>query len=108
MSKKYIVESEKFLAENEMLGESNSNDAHGSQVEKKTCVHHWLIEPPNGETSSGTCKLCGEFRKDYFFNSMENSGWDGRKPKKRVPRSKTKEKRNKRTMVNEIKDEDLR
>ena len=27
-----------------------------------TCVHHWLIGPPVGETSSGVCKRCGETR----------------------------------------------
>ena len=24
------------------------------------CAHHWLIEPPQGPTSIGTCKICGE------------------------------------------------
>lgn len=23
------------------------------------CVHHWIIEPPNGPVSKGVCKLCG-------------------------------------------------
>lgn len=29
-------------------------------VTKGTCKHHWLIEPPDGPTSKGVCKLCGE------------------------------------------------
>ena len=29
------------------------------------CVHHWLIEPPAGRTSRGTCKRCGESRADF-------------------------------------------
>ena len=23
------------------------------------CPHHWMIETPNGETSTGSCKRCG-------------------------------------------------
>jgi hypothetical protein len=38
------------------------------------CKHHWLIESPNGPTSQGTCKLCGE--RAEFRNSMPGSGWD--------------------------------
>lgn len=30
------------------------------------CAHHWLIDTPNGETSSGRCKTCGKSRD--FFN----------------------------------------
>ena len=102
-----IAESSKYLAEDEMLGESSSNNGHGSQVEKKVCVHHWLIEAPNGNTSSGTCKLCGEVRKDYFLNSMEQVGWSGVKPKNPVKRNKKREELDKRTRLNEISDEDL-
>jgi hypothetical protein len=28
-------------------------------------AHHWVIEPSNGPTSSGTCKLCGATRSDF-------------------------------------------
>lgn len=47
------------------------------QVED-TCVHHWVIESPNGPTSSGTCKNCGDIRD--FRNSSESLSWttDGR------------------------------
>ena len=31
-------------------------------VSKGICKHHWLIEPPNGPTSNGVCKLCGEVK----------------------------------------------
>ena len=27
------------------------------------CAHHWAIESPNGPTSYGTCKRCGEIRE---------------------------------------------
>ena len=39
------------------------------------CNHHWIIDPPNGPTSSGNCKMCGRKRK--FPNSSEDSIWDG-------------------------------
>ena len=38
------------------------------------CRHHWIIESPNGPTSQGVCKLCGE--RGEFRNSMPVSGWD--------------------------------
>ncbi len=39
-----------------------------------TCRHHWLIEPPQGSTSRGLCKACGEIRE--FRNSSEDFVWD--------------------------------
>lgn len=41
------------------------------------CVHHWVIEPPNGAVSQGSCKSCGE--KKEFRNSFEYSSWYGNK-----------------------------
>ena len=41
------------------------------------CVHHWVIEPPNGAVSQGSCKVCGE--KQEFRNSFEYSSWYGNK-----------------------------
>ena len=38
------------------------------------CVHHWVIDEPNGPTSNGTCKVCGAARE--FKNSIQGSGWD--------------------------------
>ena len=38
------------------------------------CVHHWLIESPNGSTSAGVCKRCGETRD--FANATENVMWE--------------------------------
>ena len=40
----------------------------------KTCAHQWLIEAPNGPTSRGVCRLCGEVGE--FRNSTEGSDWD--------------------------------
>ncbi len=31
-----------------------------------SCVHYWIIEPPEGATSTGVCKLCGA--KEEFLN----------------------------------------
>ena len=41
----------------------------------RACNHHWIIEPPNGPSSPGSCKLCGLKRR--FPNSSEDSIWDG-------------------------------
>ena len=47
----------------------------GEAKEGKNC--HWIIDPPNGPVSTGTCKSCGE-TKD-FKNSVEFSSWYGSK-----------------------------
>jgi hypothetical protein len=39
------------------------------------CRHHWLIETPNGVTSWGTCRQCGEQRQ--FMNSASDAFWEG-------------------------------
>ncbi|MBT4511610.1 MAG: hypothetical protein GY845_14300 [Planctomycetes bacterium] len=31
---------------------------------QEQCVHHWIIDPPDGPISKGTCKLCGD-EKDF-------------------------------------------
>ena len=38
------------------------------------CPHHWVIDTPNGPTSVGTCKMCGE--KQEFVNSLMSVGWE--------------------------------
>ncbi len=38
------------------------------------CPHHWVIDTPNGPTSVGTCKMCGE--KQEFVNSLGSVGWE--------------------------------
>jgi hypothetical protein len=47
-------------------------------VKSKKCMHHWIIEPPDGPTSKGYCKYCGavaEFFNDYRrdVKNMESS-----------------------------------
>jgi hypothetical protein len=39
------------------------------------CRHHWVIESPQGATSLGTCKVCGEERE--FRNSATDTLWEG-------------------------------
>ena len=53
-----------------------------------TCVHHWLVPPPNGELLLlSTCKLCGETRE--FECTLK---YDVRKPA-RLPRKQHDEMR---------------
>lgn len=43
-------------------------------VAKGGCVHHWLIETPNGRESQGVCKRCGATKE--FSNSTEQVMWE--------------------------------
>lgn len=45
-----------------------------ARVASARCVHHWIIEAPNGRESSGKCKRCGK-HKD-FANSAESVMWE--------------------------------
>lgn len=38
------------------------------------CVHHWIIAPPEGPTSTGVCKKCGAVKE--FENHIGFSNWD--------------------------------
>lgn len=56
------------------------------------CVHLWDIEPPNGHTSPGTCRRCGESRD--FLNSCEEileQAAAGRPLDFRAPRARREE-----------------
>ncbi len=43
--------------------------ANSSSTATRTCVHHWTVQPPGGETSWGTCKKCGRRRR--FSNRFD-------------------------------------
>lgn len=43
-------------------------------VSRAGCCHHWMIESPNGPTSVGTCRACGEVRE--FKNSVQITSWE--------------------------------
>lgn len=44
-------------------------------AEEPLCRHHWVIESPQGATSHGICKVCGEERD--FQNSATDTLWEG-------------------------------
>ena len=45
------------------------------EPEAPLCRHHWVIESPQGATSAGRCKLCGEIKE--FRNSAVDTLWEG-------------------------------
>ena len=45
------------------------------EEEVPQCKHHWVIESPQGATSAGRCKVCGEIRE--FRNSAADTLWEG-------------------------------
>jgi hypothetical protein len=42
-------------------------------ISEGECCHYWIIETPQGPTSRGVCKFCGEVRE--FDNSGPDSWW---------------------------------
>lgn len=55
---------------------TTTREAEGTPVTRTaaSCVHHWLIETPNGRESHGVCKRCGA--KKAFTNSTEQVMWE--------------------------------
>ncbi len=45
------------------------------EEEGPRCRHHWVIESPQGATSMGKCKVCGEIKE--FRNSAADTLWEG-------------------------------
>lgn len=45
----------------------------GEQEQQVGCVHHWVIEPPNCNTSPGQCSKCGQISmfQNHFDHSYE-------------------------------------
>lgn len=62
---------------NGWLGNAISTSTNGPSQDV-ACIegytHFWVIESPNGPTSQGTCKLCGNERE--FRNSVDSSTWN--------------------------------
>ena len=46
-----------------------------------TCAHHWVIASPDGEMSTGKCKVCGAEKE--FPNSAEDYLWERSVPQSR-------------------------
>jgi hypothetical protein len=40
------------------------------EMARRDCRHHWVIETPDGPTSEGRCKRCGEQKS--FLNVFED------------------------------------
>jgi hypothetical protein len=38
--------------------------------EQKKCIHYWIVESPNGPTSRGVCKFCGE-EKEFANHRLD-------------------------------------
>jgi len=46
----------------------------GAARKASNCVHHWIIDAPNGRESTGVCKHCGA--EKGFSNSTESVMWE--------------------------------
>lgn len=55
--------------------ERNQQETSNQVAEGPTCRHHWIIEAPNGATSSGRCRVCGMVRD---FSNAGETIWEHR------------------------------
>ena len=55
------------------LLEKPATESSGNEAQM-TCVHHWVIDPPEGQFSKGRCLKCGEEQK--FQNYFPYSKWN--------------------------------
>ena len=62
------------LAQALTKGTVMTTEARTQTESRMACVHHWMIESPNGRTSAGFCKRCGASRN--FANATENVMWE--------------------------------
>ncbi len=53
---------------------ATTQDRPATKRQQANCVHHWMIESPNGRESRGACKRCG-LQKE-FMNSTESVMWE--------------------------------
>ena len=44
--------------------------------ERSACLHHWVIDPPAGPLSKGTCRSCGEERCFPNYIEAPYNTWD--------------------------------
>ena len=61
------------------MAAETTKEEEASSESRPECAHHWVIEPPNGSTSRGTCLKCGAVQD--FQNSVPPKGWNGQRPK---------------------------
>jgi len=50
-----------------------SIDSNINPTSETGCVHHWIIDSPEGATSQGVCKACGA--KNEFSNFLPLPAW---------------------------------
>ena len=50
-----------------------AGDAGSKPILESGCVHHWIIESPEGAVSKGICKMCGAVNE--FSNSLALPTW---------------------------------
>ncbi len=63
------------------MARSRSKDNRNNTNIDVTCVHHWVIESPEGPISRGMCKFCGA--EDLFQNYIPYPTWHDEKWKNR-------------------------
>ncbi len=51
-----------------------TRDADRATTERRTCSHHWVIQPADGPVSLGVCKFCRETRE--FRNYIDVWEWN--------------------------------
>ena len=39
------------------------------------CKHYFILPPPNGNSSIGVCKLCGEIREMFNYQEQPANPW---------------------------------
>ena len=90
-----MLESRKLFFDSHFKNMSpKPNEKQSSIEEIPACIDggscHWMIAPPNGPTSVGKCKKCGN--EKIFRNSFEYNTWHGEKPvvNKNNPKNKGK------------------
>jgi len=60
------------------MGRNKSEAEYGAFTAAAACMHHWVIESPEGPTSRGECKLCGasdEFKNYVPYPSWQDAKW---------------------------------
>ena len=57
-----------------MSGTKSDSSSATSARKVANCVHHWIIDAPNGRESVGSCKHCGVTKG--FANSTESVMWE--------------------------------
>ena len=63
---------------------TEQRDVELADAAESNCAHHWAIESPNGPTSVGACKRCGETKE--FKNSIRITSWESEGSRANNPR----------------------